>query len=72
VLYNLEDSCVVHNWADRSHEFYTQFWLRNYQPRIFKDYPYLLTSAFDGASLTCLFILSLAVFGAGGPAGPFP
>lgn len=33
---------------------------------------YLVTGAWDGASLTVLFILSFAVFGAGGPAFPFP
>ncbi|KAJ5403888.1 Oligopeptide transporter OPT superfamily [Penicillium cosmopolitanum] len=51
---------------------YVQFYLRNYRPRIFKDYSYLVTGAFDGASLTVLFILSFAVFGAGGPSRPFP
>ncbi|EMR62553.1 putative opt oligopeptide transporter protein [Eutypa lata UCREL1] len=52
--------------------FFTQFYLRNYRPRIFKDYSYLVTGAFDGASLTVLFILSFAVFGAGGPSVSFP
>ena len=33
---------------------------------------YMVTAAFDGAALTVLFILSFAVFGAGGPAIPFP
>lgn len=51
---------------------FVQYYLRNYRPRIFKDYSYLVTSAFDGASLTVLFILSFAVFGAGGPQTPFP
>lgn len=52
--------------------FFVQLYLRNYRPRIFKDYSYLVTGAFDGASLTVLFILSFAVFGAGGSAKPFP
>ncbi|CZT49190.1 related to peptide transporter [Rhynchosporium secalis] len=52
--------------------FFVQFYLRNYRPRIFRDYSYLVTGAWDGASLTVLFILSFAVFGAGGPAIPFP
>ncbi|KAI8258392.1 Oligopeptide transporter 8 [Colletotrichum sp. SAR 10_98] len=52
--------------------FFTQFYLRNYRPRIFRDYSYLVTGAMDGASLTVLFILSFAVFGAGGSSKPFP
>ena len=52
--------------------FFIQFYLRNYHPRIFKDYSFMVTGAFDGASLTVLFILSFAVFGAGGPSRPFP
>ncbi|KAL2267393.1 hypothetical protein VTJ83DRAFT_4670 [Remersonia thermophila] len=52
--------------------FFVQFYLRNYRPRFFKDYSYLITGAFDGASLLALFILSFAVFGAGGPSVPFP
>jgi hypothetical protein len=52
--------------------FFVQFYLRNYRPRIFKDYSYLITGAFDGAALSALFILSFAVFGAGGPSIEFP
>lgn len=32
----------------------------------------MIAGAFDGASLSLLFILSFAVFGAGGPSIPFP
>jgi hypothetical protein len=52
--------------------FFVQYYLRNHKPLIFKDYSYLVTGAWDGASLTALFILSFAVFGAGGPDVPFP
>ena len=53
--------------------FYVQYYLRNYRPRIFKDYQYLITGAWDGAVLTALFILSFAVFGAGSsPTVAFP
>jgi hypothetical protein len=52
--------------------FFVQYFLRNKKPRIFKDYSYLVTAAWDGAALTALFILSFAVFGAGGPSAPFP
>ncbi|KAJ4370267.1 hypothetical protein N0V86_009004 [Didymella sp. IMI 355093] len=70
IPYNQSQTCVLLSWTIVG--FYTQFYLRNYRPRIFKDYSYLIAGAFDGASLTCLFILSFAVFGAGGPATPFP
>ena len=68
--YNQTQTCVVFSWIIAG--FYTQFYLRNYKPRIFKDYSYIIAGAFDGASLLALFILSFAVFGAGGPSVPFP
>ncbi|KAH7379226.1 OPT oligopeptide transporter protein-domain-containing protein [Phaeosphaeria sp. MPI-PUGE-AT-0046c] len=67
---NQSQTCIIMSWIIAG--FFTQFYLRNYHPRIFKDYSYLIAGAFDGASLTCLFILSFAVFGAGGPVVPFP
>ncbi|KAK3362177.1 peptide transporter [Lasiosphaeria ovina] len=70
IPYNQSQTCVLFSWVIAG--FYTQFYLRNYKPRIFKDYSYLIAGAFDGASLTVLFILSFAVFGAGGPSVPFP
>lgn len=51
---------------------FVQYYLRNYRPRIFKDYSYLVTAALDGGSLLCIFILSFAVFGAAGSPRPFP
>ncbi|KAB5559610.1 OPT oligopeptide transporter [Coniochaeta sp. 2T2.1] len=68
--YNQSQTCVLLSWIIAG--FYTQFYLRNYKPRIFKDYSYIIAGAFDGASLLALFILSFAVFGAGGPSVPFP
>ncbi|KAM0250023.1 hypothetical protein ACHAQJ_008792 [Trichoderma viride] len=70
IPYNASQTCVI--LSQLLAGFFTQFYLRNYRPRIFKDYSYLITGAFDGASLTALFILSFAVFGAGGPSVPFP
>ncbi|KAF5012261.1 hypothetical protein FDECE_1642 [Fusarium decemcellulare] len=70
IPYNQTQTCVIFSWVISG--FFVQFYLRNYRPRIFKDYSYLVTGAFDGASLTVLFILSFAVFGAGGPSHPFP
>ncbi|KAM5377925.1 hypothetical protein ACJZ2D_004829 [Fusarium nematophilum] len=70
VPYNQSQTCVIFSQIIAG--FFVQFYLRNYRPRIFKDYSYLVTGAFDGASLTVLFILSFAVFGAGGPPHPFP
>ncbi|KAJ5570226.1 OPT oligopeptide transporter [Penicillium hispanicum] len=70
IPYNQSQTCVVFSQIIAG--FFVQFYLRNYRPRIFKDYSYLITGAWDGASLTVLFILSFAVFGAGGPSRPFP
>ncbi|KAJ5504754.1 Oligopeptide transporter OPT superfamily [Penicillium fimorum] len=70
IPYNQSQTCVIFTWILAG--FYVQFYLRNYRPRIFKDYSYLIAGAFDGASLTVLFILSFAVFGAGGVSRPFP
>nr|WVH32687.1 OPT oligopeptide transporter protein [Trichoderma asperellum] len=70
IPYNASQTCVI--LSQLLAGFFTQFYLRNYRPRIFKDYSYLITGAFDGASLTALFILSFAVFGAGGRSVPFP
>ncbi|CAL5867017.1 uncharacterized protein PFLUO_LOCUS1229 [Penicillium psychrofluorescens] len=70
IPYNQSQTCVLLSWIIAG--FFVQYYLRNYHPRIFKDYSYLVTGAFDGASLTVLFILSFAVFGAGGPSHPFP
>ncbi|KAK2029753.1 OPT oligopeptide transporter [Colletotrichum zoysiae] len=70
IPYNQSQTCVI--FSQLIAGFFVQFFLRNYRPRIFKDYSYLVTAAFDGASLTVLFILSFAVFGAGGPSVPFP
>ncbi|KAG6149703.1 hypothetical protein E4U37_006692 [Claviceps purpurea] len=63
-------TCVILSWIITG--FISQFYLRNYKPRIFRDYMYLVTGAFDGASLFVLFILSFSVFGAGGRSVPFP
>ncbi|KAI7774121.1 hypothetical protein LA080_009259 [Diaporthe eres] len=70
IPYNASQTCVIFSQVIAG--FFTQFYLRNYRPRIFRDYSYLVTGAFDGASLAVLFILSFAVFGAGGPSKPFP
>ncbi|KAJ5899981.1 OPT oligopeptide transporter [Penicillium taxi] len=70
IPYNQSQTCVVLSWILSG--FFVQYYLRNYQPRIFKDYSYLVTGAFDGASLTVMFILSFAVFGAGGASHDFP
>ena len=70
IPYNASQTCVLLSQVIAG--FFVQFYLRNYRPRIFRDYSYLVTGAFDGASLSALFILSFAVFGAGGPSIPFP
>lgn len=70
IPYNSPQTCVIFNQIASG--FFVQYYLRNYHPRIFRDYSYLIAGAFDGASLLVLFILSFAVFGAGGPSVPFP
>ncbi|CAN8100192.1 unnamed protein product [Discula destructiva] len=70
IPYIQSQTCVLLSWCIAG--FFCQFYLRNYRPRIFRDYMYLVTGAWDGASLTVLFVLSFAVFGAGGPSKPFP
>ncbi|AEO60728.1 hypothetical protein MYCTH_98157 [Thermothelomyces thermophilus ATCC 42464] len=70
IPYNASQTCVLLSQVLSG--FYVQYWLRNYRPRIFRDYSYLITGAFDGAALFALFILSFAVFGAGGRSVPFP
>lgn len=68
--YNQTQSCTVLSGVAAG--FFVQYYLRNYRPRIFKDFQYLVTAGFDGASLFVVFILSFAVLGAGGPSIPFP
>lgn len=68
--YNQTQSCTVLSGLLAG--FFVQYYLRNYRPRIFKDYSYLVTAGLDGASLLVLFILSFAVFGVGGAPKPFP
>ncbi|KAK4131015.1 OPT superfamily oligopeptide transporter [Trichocladium antarcticum] len=70
IPYNASQTCVLLSQVLAG--FFVQCYLRNYRPRVFRDYSYLVTGAFDGASLAALFILSFAVFGAGGPSRPFP
>jgi uncharacterized membrane protein len=70
IPYDQSQTCVILSQIIAG--FFTQFYLRNYRPRIFKDYSYLVAGAFDGASLLALFILSFAVFGAAGTSKPFP
>ncbi|CRL21990.1 Oligopeptide transporter OPT superfamily [Penicillium camemberti] len=70
IPYNQSQTCVIFTWITAG--FYVQYYLRNYKPRVFSEYSYLITGAFDGASLTVLFVLSFAVFGAGGASHPFP
>ncbi|KAM3562964.1 hypothetical protein MY1884_001509 [Beauveria asiatica] len=70
VPYNQSQTCIILSGIIAG--LFTQFYLRNYHQRVFKNYSYLITSAWDGGSLTCLFILSFAVFGAAGRSVPFP
>ncbi|KAM7190826.1 OPT oligopeptide transporter [Rhypophila sp. PSN 637] len=70
IPYNQSQTCIL--LSSILAGLYVQFYLRNYKPRIFKDFSYLVTAAFDGGSLLCLFILSFAVFGAGGKEIDFP
>ncbi|KAJ5238423.1 peptide transporter MTD1 [Penicillium chermesinum] len=50
----------------------TMVWLRRRHPGIYNKYNYLIGAALDGGSQIVIFILSFAVFGAGGKPRPFP
>ena len=52
--------------------FYSQFYLRRYKPLSFIKWNYLVSAALDGGTQVIVFILSFAVFGAGGKDVPFP
>jgi hypothetical protein len=54
IPYNQSQTCVI--FSQLICGFYVQFYLRNYRPSAFKNYSYLITGAFDGASLLALFI----------------
>ncbi|KAJ3901475.1 OPT oligopeptide transporter [Lentinula edodes] len=58
-------SCVIIGFA-------SQWWIRTRRARWFVKYNYLLSAALDGGSQIILFILSFAVFGAGGNSIAFP
>ncbi|PIA93749.1 Oligopeptide transporter 3 [Cercospora beticola] len=70
VPYNASQTCVI--FSQILSGFFVQYFLRNYRPKFFKNFSYLVTGAFDGGALFALFILSFAVFGAGGKSHPFP
>ena len=50
----------------------SQWYMRQYHPRWFKKYNYILGGALDGGAQVMIFILSFAVFGASGKPNPFP
>ncbi|KAL1989102.1 hypothetical protein VTN96DRAFT_5865 [Rasamsonia emersonii] len=52
--------------------FASQWWLRKYHPHLFNKYNYIVSAALDGGTQVCVFILTFAVFGDGGPPHPFP
>ncbi|KAK7532799.1 peptide transporter [Phyllosticta citribraziliensis] len=70
IPYNASQTCVLLSQVTAG--FTVQYYLRNYKPRIFRDYSYLVTGAWDGAALFVLFLLSFAVLGAGGSSRPMP
>ncbi|CAK7222520.1 hypothetical protein SCUCBS95973_004869 [Sporothrix curviconia] len=70
IPYNQSQTCVI--FSQLAAGFFCQYYLRNYKPRIFKNYMYMVTGAWDGAVLLVLFVLSFAVFGAGGKTVIFP
>jgi OPT oligopeptide transporter protein len=52
--------------------FISQFYLRKYRTNWFIKYNYILSAGMDGGAQIIVFILTFAVFGAGGSAIPFP
>lgn len=51
---------------------FSQLYLRKYKAKWYNNNNYLVGAALDGGSQIAIFILSFAVFGAGGPAVNFP
>ncbi|MCO5588277.1 hypothetical protein L7F22_042232 [Adiantum nelumboides] len=68
--YNQTQSCIMLTTVVLG--IFVQFYLRNYKPKIFKRYSYIVAAGLDGGTLLTIFILSFAVFGTAGPAKPFP
>lgn len=52
--------------------FISQYFIRNYRPRFFKKYLWILSGALDTGASFVMFILAFAVYGAAGKARPFP
>ncbi|KAF2664769.1 OPT superfamily oligopeptide transporter [Microthyrium microscopicum] len=52
--------------------FISQFWLRKYKTNWFIKYNYIMSAGIDGGAQVINFILTFAVFGAGGKVVPFP
>lgn len=52
--------------------FFSQFYFRRKYPGWFRKYNYILGAALDGGTQVMVFILSFAVFGAGGTSHSFP
>jgi hypothetical protein len=46
--------------------FFSQFWLRKYKAELFIKYNYIASSGLDGGAALISFVLTFAVFGAGG------
>ncbi|KAI0842029.1 OPT peptide transporter Mtd1 [Hypoxylon sp. FL0890] len=59
-------------WSSIAVGVFSQVWLRRWKPNIYNKYNYLIGAALDGGSQLVIFILSFAVFGAGGTPHPFP
>lgn len=68
--YNQTQSCIIFSTIFIG--VFVQYYLRNYHPRIFQEYSYIVAAGMDGGVLLVIFILSFAVFGAAGTAHPFP
>jgi OPT family small oligopeptide transporter len=52
--------------------FASQWWLRKYHPKVFRDYNYILAAGLTGGAQVMVFILSFAVAGASGSVHSFP
>jgi OPT family oligopeptide transporter len=59
-------------WSSIAVGIFSQVYLRRKKPNIYNKYNYLIGAALDGGSQIIIFILSFAVFGAGGQSHPFP
>jgi hypothetical protein len=68
----LDGGSTSSTWSAYATGFFAQFYIRNYHPRIYKEYLWILSGAINTGCSLAMFILSFAVYGAVGNMHAFP